>query len=129
MKRRLFMGLLMLGVLMSMATGARAATFNCHEQASGGYCKYVGKIQQLYINESNVMLMYYETPIDLIQASDVGLACASLGNAAIYKTTWPSAEYFYSTLLMALTADREINIQLGCAHDTGYLNIDRIWLR
>ncbi|MDT3334958.1 hypothetical protein Q4Q49_06560 [Shewanella sp. SP1S1-7] len=106
----------------------QAALPSC-SSASGGYCQYTGKVANLYVNSGNTILMYFDTPMDPANASVAGFS-ASNGNAGIVKIDENPefAKLFYSTALAAQASQRNVSVQM---HGTvsGYLKIDRIWLK
>ncbi len=126
--RRFALVVLAVAVLAGTGGDARAMSFNCHAGSGNPYCVYGGKVTRLYINESGLILMYFEGAVDALLATNHGLACAQNQGAAKYQTTWGAADFIYSTLMTAKTSNQDISLQLRCAHGGTYLNIDRIWL-
>jgi len=96
--------------------------------AYGGYCAYVGKVDRIYINSGNLILLYFDTPMSIETASDAGLTVTN-GGAAAYNMSdnLEFAKMFYSTALAAQASGREVNIQMR-GTQSGYLKFDRIWL-
>lgn len=99
----------------------------CHG-SSGGYCSYKGKVDKVYVNAANDILMYFEQPIALADAEVAGYTITR-GAAAIFKITENPdfAKMLYSTILAAKSQDRTVSIQMRGVTN-GYLTIDRIWL-
>ena len=136
------MKLVVFGVLGSLfcfllANEATAAEFSCQTPASGAYCQYIGPVRLVYNNADGLILMYYEAPVDIAQASSVGLPCGfgSAGAAAaMHDTIWDVEGFFNKSLLAALMLTKalksDIWVQLRCANGTTpYLQIDRFWLK
>jgi hypothetical protein len=96
--------------------------------AHGGYCAYVGKVDRIYINSGNLILLYFDTPMSIEIASNAGLTVTN-GEAAAYNMSdnLEFAKIFYSTALAAQASGREVNIQMH-GTQSGYLKFDRIWL-
>lgn len=75
------------------------------------------------------MLFYFESTADIALPAAVGYTGVSDGTAAAYTATVNPlfAEYFYSTALTALAADKTVGIQMRQTV-SGYMKVDRIWL-
>lgn len=118
--------ILALSLLLPMA--GYAATPACYTNPSGNYCQYTGKVTQIYTNSSNLILLYFEEPIDIANANSYGMNI-SYGNAAAFLASDnPTfAEMFYSTALTAQASGRSVSIQMR-GNEQGYLKFDRIWL-
>ena len=105
-----------------------AAAPTCHDNKGAGYCKYVGKVKSIYVNSSNIVLLYFDTPVDVSQPQEYGFNISNGFAAAIDITKTPEfASYFYSTALAAQASGRNVSIQMRGVQ-SGYLKIDRIWL-
>lgn len=72
---------LMLLLLLPMAGYAASPT--CHSHSSGNYCQYTGKVQRIYINSSNLILLYFEEPINIADANSYGMNISN-GSAAAF---------------------------------------------
>ncbi|MBA4722846.1 hypothetical protein ACRYJU_06925 [Alloalcanivorax xenomutans] len=101
----------------------------CHTSTAAPYCYYLGKVKQLYINDSGVMLLYFDTPMASGAPASVGIGGVSkfVAGAVSYKDKPEFASYFYSTALAAQTTDNDVKIQMRGTVG-GYLKIDRIWV-
>ncbi|MBC7008312.1 hypothetical protein BIZ38_07515 [Pseudoalteromonas sp. BZK2] len=105
-----------------------AAAPTCHEHKGVGYCKYVGRVKSLYVNSSNIILLYFDTPVERSQPNQYGFNISYDSAAAIDISQHPEfATYFYSTALAAQASGRNVSIQMRGVQ-SGYLKIDRIWL-
>ncbi len=116
-------------IFTSVFNPVQADTPTCNSHSSGNYCSYTGQVDKLYINASNVILMYFDTPIDTSTASGFGFSINN-GSAAALQITESNAEFartFYSTLLAAKMSSSQISIQMKGVQ-SGYLQPDRIWL-
>lgn len=123
MNKRMVMILLL---LLPMASYAASPT--CHTNPSGNYCQYTGKVTQIYTNSSNLILLYFEEPIDIANANSYGMNIGNGSAAAFLATDNPTfAEMFYSTALTAQASGRSVTIQMR-GSEQGYLKLDRIWL-
>lgn len=102
-----------------------AAAPTCHPAK---YCQYTGKVQRIYVNHANHILVYFDTAIDPKLSHDIGYN-NTRNNAAIVDANENKifADYFYSTLLTAQASNREITIQMRGVLG-GYLKADRIFL-
>jgi len=115
--------------LFSFSVKAEAPTCRVHE--SGPYCKYYGKVKNLYINEGNLLLMYFDAAgnISDIRSHIPEAWSGSVHVAAAYNTADNPdfANKLYSTLLTAQASKRKVSIQMRGV-TSGYLKIDRVWL-
>ncbi len=107
---------------------ANAQDFTCAVSQNISYCQYVGKIKTVYINNSNVILLYFEQTVDTALPASVGYNGVSNGSAAAFTVTVnPTfAEYLYSTALTAFAADKTVAMQFRQTVG-GYMQVDRIW--
>ena len=116
-------------ILLTFSINASAG-FSCN---SGPVCVYSGKVKQVYINDGNFLLIYFsgvaKTSVES-EAKRVGLSTTN-GSAGAYRvdpsdTTFP--DYAYAMALSAQLTDRTLVFQM---RDTvsGYLKIDRIWMK
>jgi len=118
--------ILFIGLVPSLVNAAQPT---CHS-SSGGYCSYTGKVQRIYINSGNLILLYFDTPLPSSAPASIGLNItrSGVGAAALRVESNPDfAKLFYSTALAAQASNRDITIQMR-GITSGYLTIDRIWL-
>lgn len=118
--------ILILLLLLPMAGYAASST--CHADPSGNYCQYTGNVQRIYTNSSNIILLYFEEPIDIADANSYGMNISNGSAAAFLVSDNPTfAQMFYSTALTAQASGRPVQIQMRGSVQ-GYLKFDRIWL-
>ena len=99
----------------------------CHA-SHGGYCNYSGKVSKIYVNATNMMLIYFDTPINVSDTAIAGLTITNGGAASFPVSENPEfAKMFYSTALSAQATNRNVSIQMHGTYG-GYLKFDRIWL-
>ncbi len=105
-----------------------AAAPKCNANDGKPFCGYVGKVNKIYVNTNNSILLYFDTKLDIGNATGVGFN-VSRNNAAIIKVDGNPefAKLFYSTALAAQASGRNISIQMRGVN-SGYLMADRIWL-
>lgn len=109
------------------SSSAFAAKPVCHD-THGGYCSYTGKVERIYINSGNVILLYFDTTMDDGEWEKAGYDAANRSATAIQLNDNPEfAKLFYSTALAAQASKRSISIQMRGLYQ-GYLKADRIWL-
>ncbi|SIO20894.1 hypothetical protein SAMN02745824_3359 [Parasphingorhabdus marina DSM 22363] len=115
--------------LVALPGVANAQSFSCAGSGAGAYCQYTGKVARAYINDGNLILMYFEQPINTNLPAAVGITGITQAAAGAYYT--PNnpefAEYLYSTIVTALAADKTVSLQFKAAQ-SGYLRINKIWL-
>lgn len=122
-----FFILLILTLNVFAFKAAYAAQPTCHS-SSGGYCQYTGKVKRLYVNKSNAILMYFDTPLNVADAQSIGFNATNSPAAIFYVQDGPDfAKMLYSTLLSAQARNADITIQMRGVK-SGYLMMDRIWL-
>jgi hypothetical protein len=115
-------------LLLLLPMASYAASPTCHTNPSGNYCQYIGKVTQIYINSSNLILLYFEEPIDIADANSYGMNISNGSAAAFLVSDNPTfAQMFYSTALAAQASGRTVTIQMRGSQN-GYLKFDRIWL-
>jgi hypothetical protein len=119
--------ILQLFILSLVATSVFSAEPQCSAEHSG-YCYYQGKVDRIYVNSGNLILMYFDTPMQTSQALIAGMSITN-GGAAAFKITENEifANYFYSTALAAQASGRDIVIQMRGV-ESGYPRFDRVWL-
>ena len=115
---------ILLGLLSFNAFSSTPVCYSTH----GGYCQYNGKVNRIYINSGNLILIYFETAISVEDAEIAGITITKGSAAAFRVTENPDfANLFYSTALAAQASGRNISIQMR-GNESGYLKFDRIWL-
>ena len=127
------LGLALLFFLLT-AGSASAASFHCGETANGPYCTYSGPVKMVYVNNSDLVLLHWDSSITstLVQSEtaavglDLGLT-QYLGAAASLASEPEFANLLYATLLTAFVSDEEVTVQMR-TNLSGYLEIDRIWM-
>lgn len=97
----------------------------------GGYCNYSGKISRVYVNRSNLLLIYTEGGMDLSQLANAGnkFSMVTTGAAvAVNMNKYPVfGKNIYSAALTAFMGGKSITLQCKDNHG-GYLQADRIWI-
>lgn len=115
-------------LLLLLPIAGHAASPVCHTYSGGNYCDYTGKVQKIYINSGNLILLYFEEPIDIADANSYGMNITTGVAAAFLTTDNPTfAQMSYSTALTAQASGRTVTIQMRGSQN-GYLKFDRIWL-
>jgi len=117
--------ILLLSVLSFELMAAKPSCSSNH----GGYCSYKGPVKHIYVNSYNLILIYFDTPLDLSEASVAGFT-PTKGPAAALLITDQNRDFanlLYSTALAAQASKRNISIQMR-GTQSGYLKVDRIWL-
>ena len=101
----------LLALALIAPTSAAAGSLTCGS-GGGPFCAWTGKIDRVYVNDSQVILMYYDVPVDVTALTNAGLTCASPSSSksALFKiSNAPTyAEYLYSTLLTAKSWSRNV---------------------
>ena len=119
--------LIILALLMALSANTFAAAPKCYS-SHGGYCQYTGKVQRIYINRWNMILLYFDTPIAASEPAKAGYSISQRNAAAFRVDEKPEfAKLFYSTALAAQASGRNVSIQMR-GTQSGYLKFDRIWL-
>ncbi|KPZ73123.1 hypothetical protein J8L86_12555 [Shewanella sp. MMG014] len=119
---------LLLIALMLLSHHVLAKSPSCYS-SHNGYCQYEGQVRTIYVNSSGLILLYFDVAIDPSDAS-VANVSISHGNAgAIRISDNPDfANFFYSTALAAQASKRPVTLQMR-GSISGYLKMDRIWLK
>ena len=123
---KIFIALIFISITF-LSSKVSANTPVC-SSASGGYCQYSGKVNRIYINSGNIILIYFERALDVAEAEAVGMNISNGGAAAFKVSNNPEfAQMFYSTALTAQASGRDVSIQMRGV-ESGYMAFDRIWL-
>lgn len=123
----LFLGFVL--IVFSSST-LKAAAPTCQvSSANEPYCSYKGKIEVLYVNDSNNILLYFDTDLNLDNATNVGITGVTAKDRVVvrYDQNVKFADYFYSTALSAFAAKKTVLIQMRTVYG-GALVADRIWI-
>lgn len=123
-------GILLFFLVSFVPATARADAPYCYNTSSGTpLCQYTGKVRQAYINSGGMILLYFDTALDLSAPSSVGLdGVTNASAAAVFKNDTPDfAKSFYASVLSAQARDATISIQMKSSK-YGYLVADRIWI-
>ncbi len=115
-------------IVFILSTVSIAGTPTCYEHSGGNYCKYSGTVSRIYVNAGNVILVYFDSPVDVSVPQSFGFSVTTGSATALSITDSPDfAKMFYSTALAAQASKREISIQMRGTQN-GYMKVDRIWL-
>lgn len=120
---------ILLGALFLVSGSVLASAPTCQLTSTGSpYCQYDGKVSRLYINTGGVILLYFDTPLNIENAEAVGYSPTSTAATAfLFSENEDFAKLFYSTALAAQASGRAVTIQMR-GTQSGYLKFDRIWL-
>ena len=130
MIKYIFLMVCLIGLpISSLADSLPPPSPSCYGNNGNPFCTYTGKVSRLYINNSNLILMYFESSIDVSSPAVYGWNINSGAAAALVISDGNSdfAKTFYSTALAAKLADKTVSIQMRNT-TSGYLTVDRIWL-
>lgn len=128
LRLRKIMRYIMFFLCSIFSIASMAGTPTCHEHSGGNFCQYTGTVSRLYVNDSNMILMYFDSAVDVSVPQSVGIDATTGVATALSVTDKPEfAKMFYSTVLAAQASKREVSIQMR-GTQSGYLKVDRIWL-
>lgn len=108
---------------------ANASEPTCHPYNSAGYCQYRGKVVKAYVNAYDQLLLFFDTPVNPVNAAAVGLSGVSIANAAVYNmaTNRDAGKAFFAAMLAAQARGATVEVQM-LSVSNGYLAMDRIWV-
>ena len=111
-----------------LGSKAYSASPVCHTHSSGNYCSYTGFVKQIYVNTGGVVLLYFDSPVDVGVANSFGMNITN-GRATAYglSDNPEFAKLFYSTALAAQATNRQVTLLMR-GNFGAYLKFDRIWL-
>lgn len=119
--------ILILVTLLFGCFSAVAATPVCHSSYNG-YCQYDGKVRRIYINAGGMILVYFDSTMDVAEGGVAGISLSSGSATAVSLSENPEfAKLFYATALAAQASKRPVQIQMRGTL-SGYMKADRIWL-
>lgn len=116
-------------ILLTMLNlNAFASEPTCHSGDSP-YCQYTGKVNRIYVNADNLILLYFDTPLPSGAAASAGYSVSNHSAAALFSIDDNSefAKMLYSTALAAQASNRDVTVQMR-GTTGGFLKLDRIWL-
>lgn len=129
--RFLGLGAVLLAVVLAGAvTPASASAPTCQFSGTYPYCQYTGRVSMVYINEQNLILLYFDTPMDSSAPGSVGFSGVSYFSAAGYplSNNPDFAKSLYASLLAAQARGANITVHMPAVVAAGYMKIDRIWV-
>lgn len=100
----------------------------CMQNNKGeGYCEYVGQISYLYSNFNGLVLVGFESPVDVEHAAKVGINIRNGSAGSLLPIGTPVNEVMLEQLLMAHEKGRKVKLHM---HDSqsGYPMIDYVWV-
>ena len=115
--------------LVSVFAGSLySAQPTCHPHPGENYCQYTGVVKSAYINDRNLVLVYFDTPMDVARANELGIGISSGVAAAVsLNDNAEFAKLFYSTSMTSVVSGKEVTIQMR-GSKAGYPRADRIWI-
>jgi hypothetical protein len=118
----------LLAILASTDASADAPT--CDTYNGQGYCQYLGRVKELYLNSGGEILMYFDTPMPSTAPTSVGISGVSNHSATIYRLS-DSPDYakaMYASLLATQARGGRVLVQMWGTY-AGYMKLDRIWVQ
>lgn len=116
--------------LLTAAQNRIASNFVCRtNKFEISYCRYIGKIERLYLNTERTFIAYFENKINLEDVEQYGFEVTSDRGAAmtITQENETTASLIYESLLEAKIHEKEVTIHMR-ASDGTFLQIDRLWI-
>ena len=115
-------------LILMLSNSVWAAKPVCTSHSSGDYYDFTGNISRVYINNSNVILIYFDQGVSVSEAAACGFSITN-GSAALYTldTNPDFAKLLYSTALAAHASNKQVTMQMRSVV-SGYLMVDRIWI-
>jgi hypothetical protein len=126
-RRGALFGAVIVFLLGAISPNAGAAAPQCFP--TDGYCKYTGRVTRAFINASNEILLYFDTPLNLADASAAGITGVTNPHAAIYNMTGNKdfGKSLFAALLAAQARGGQVTVYMLSAN-AGYLMMDRIFV-
>lgn len=117
-------GLALLSSLALMVAGPAFAAAPACYSSYGGYCSYHGQVEQIYANQTDTILLYFDTAMPAGEADKASIAGVTQLAAGIVKISENPdfAKLFYSTALAAQSTKRQVKIQMRGQYG-GYLKM------
>ena len=115
--------------LFGVSAGAQASAPQCALSNGSPYCQYTGVVAGAYVNASNEVILYFDTPVAPTSLSAVGISGVSIYTAAIYEgaANPDFVKELYASLLWALARGSTVSVQMSSVSQ-GYLQMDRVWV-
>jgi len=96
-------------------------------ESSTPYCKYIGKINKIYINEKGLALIFLDKAFDVNSAKSFGYEANSGRAMSIDLNQGEFSKLTYETLLLAFDEESEVELHARSVFQ-GHMKIDRIWV-
>lgn len=120
--------IIVISVVLAYRWHSSLPTAICKESnSSTPYCKYVGPVNKLYINEQGLALIFLEQPFGVESAKSHGYNAKSGAAMALdIKNNTMDLE-MYRLLVTAFDEEAQVEIHARSVK-SGYMKIDRVWL-
>ena len=101
----------------------------CHPYNGSWYCQYDGRVRQAYINAYQQVILYFDTPLNIADATAVGASGVTVNSAAVYNmgSNPDFGKALFAAMLTAQARGVTVSVQMSSVSG-GYLTIDRIWV-
>lgn len=124
-----------LALLMLMPVLGWAGEYTCLNNGHS-VCKYSGNVEKAYINEDDVVIIYFEAAVSSTEKDSAGYTCMgdarthrSAGRLDITQDNEIFGKQLYASALSAAIAGKEVIVMMTKNRCLGsYPQIDRIWV-
>ena len=101
----------------------------CRTNESGNsYCRYRGNIDGVYLNKDGLALFFLNSSFSKNEASEKGFDITSVDAVALRPGNSDAQKLLYDMLNKANELQSDVEIHMRSV-DSGYLSVDRVWLR
>ena len=117
--------ILALGMIYSYSLNQSIALCKPSE-TSTPYCKYIGPVNKLYVNQEGLVLLFLNVSISTSDAAYYGYNIRN-GSAFAVDLNSPHGHEMYELIRLAFTNGDNVEVHAR-ATTHGYMLIDRVWI-
>lgn len=125
LKRFALVSALFLGVAVSFAPDGSSAL--CYSEGENNWCEFKGYVDELYINESGVIIATFQESLSDESLNKVGLLDVKSKNRARFEMKDNIHAEMLDVLKLAIEERKFVKVHTHGA-ESGYLKLDHIWL-
>ncbi len=122
--------LLLLSPLIILLSACEQGISTCRTNDYGvSYCKYEGKIKQLYVNSQDTIIVYLYNPVEpgIAKSFDFDVENTSVAAHQASDRNQVFSDYLYTLLLEAKINNKPVTLHFRHVENQRFI-IDRAWL-
>lgn len=117
----------LIAIAFLIAMEATSKDSSCYKnQKNEVYCEFLGDINSVYVNESGVRIIEFDSPISSVKLQEYKIDVKSDSKAVI--GLGPEADLLFSVLVDAKLNNHKVKVHTHGVKD-GFLYLDHVWLK